>query len=187
MSAEARDLTPQELEVKEHHRNRISSWQDLLHRLRKNEVGRGIVIDTFGRNELIGYILPINVSDDSHLIIFRDGFMAVTEADREVEETAAIYRSRTRRSVGDYVVGEERPSDILRELVLHPGGKGARELGRVILTNDSPETASEFEARAEIALELARRNITERKRVVIETTEAVSNVLDSMLGQGILS
>lgn len=187
MSAEAKDLTPQELEVKEHHRNRLSSWRVLLDRLRKNEVGRGIVIDTFGRNELIGYILPLNASEDSHLIIFRDGFMAITEADKEVEETAAIYRSRTRRSVADYVVGEERPGDILRELVLHPRGKGARELGRVLLTNDSLETANEFEARAEMALELALHNITERKGVVIKTTEAVSNVLDSMLGQGILT
>lgn len=55
MSAE-RHLTSDEKQIKEWHKNVLSSWSELLHRLQDNEVGRGMVSEKSGHRTLIGYI-----------------------------------------------------------------------------------------------------------------------------------
>lgn len=112
--------------------------------------------------------------------------MAVTQADR-IEEMALLYKERMGKSVKDYVCDTERPTDILKDLIMHPSGRGARRLGSVVLENKSVKTAGEFSQHAERALKLIRHNLVERKKVVIETTEEVSDTLKSMVGEGILT
>src|SRR3972149_11554936 len=109
-------LGPQEISIKEHFKNRLASWSDLLSRLQKNEVGRALVSARYGG--LVGYILPLDLSNDSHLIIFDNGFMAVTHAN-ENPAHRETYRSRTGKNVRDYLVGQERPADILKALDLY--------------------------------------------------------------------
>jgi hypothetical protein len=111
--------------------------------------------------------------------------MAVTHAhtDSAHRET---YRSRTGKNVRDYLVGQERPADILKALDLYPMATQSVSVGAITATNETQETEIAFKAAAESALELIRRNIVARKKIIIETTDGVSDTLNSMLPEGIL-
>jgi hypothetical protein len=178
------ELSEQERLTHETFRNRIDNWKDVLGSLHKNEVGRAIVSEKFGRRQLLGYILPLDFKNSSHLILFRDGSMAVTEADQEVGD---VYKEKMGRNSKDLVLNEERPTDILRVINAHPKGLGSRNVGRVVAINESMDSIDRFRIDAQRALKVIRHNLEERKQIKMGTTRVVQDTLNSMLGQGILT
>ena len=170
-----RELNGEESATHERYRKQKGRLSELLSRLQKNEVGRALVLD---RISLVGYILPLDREDITHLVIFRDGYMAITQSNVLNESDARFYKERFRRNVNDYKIGQERPEDILKNIL---------EGGRIVARNDTREDAPTFKEAAEKALVMARRNLWERRRVLIKTTDPVLDILSSMLDKDILT
>lgn len=170
-----RKLSEEELSVHGRYENQKGHLSELLTRLQKNEVGRALVLDSIS---LVGYILPLDTADVRHLVIFRDGYMVITQCGLSDETGLSIYKERFRRNVNDCQIGQERPEDILKNIL---------EGGRIVARNDTLEDETTFKEAAEKALAMARRNLIKRRQVLIKTSDSVLNKLSSMLGKGILT
>ncbi|KKU03842.1 MAG: hypothetical protein UX88_C0026G0006 [Candidatus Woesebacteria bacterium GW2011_GWC2_47_16] len=177
--------TPDEKASYEHYRNMRGHVTELLELFQKHEVGRAIVYRDFGRTSLMGYILPLDPEDNSHLLIFEDGYMAVTQADMEVKECGDIYRERMGRNINDYLTSEKRPANILYFLRLHPSGPGARRVGDVLFTNESSQSAEKFKGVASDALKVVRQNLRGRREILIQTVDTVRQTIGSLATEGV--
>lgn len=187
MSPEALPDEPTPDEKAWYERDRIMRGRTgaFLNKLQKYELGRAIINGQFDRINLMGYILPLDLEDNSHLIIFEDGYMAVTQADMEVKECGDIYRERMRRNIADYLTSERRPVNIIHFINLHPLGPGARRVGNVLFTNEIGKSVDKFKDAASEALTVIRQNLRKRRKILIQTTEAVRDTIDSLTLTGV--
>lgn len=140
------------------------SFADIIERLHKEELGKAIAIiyrassnlDPITK-EIIGYILPTNLDNSQHLIIMKDGTMAVVGP--KYPENAKSYRDLMYPS--ETTINFHAEDQHQRNIRAITNQYPLSNID-VIAVNDRPENLSQIEEAADKALGIANQLKTQR-------------------------